>query len=50
MKMLRCEMEVMDAIDEMLMANEELMAEIEADIYDELDLSDNFESEADYED
>ena len=32
MKMLRCEMEVMDAIDEMLMADTELMAEIEADI------------------
>ncbi len=47
MKMLRCEMEVMDAIDEMLMADEELMAEIEADIYEELE---PFESDANYDD
>jgi len=50
MKMLRCEMEVMDAIDDMLMADEELMAEIEAEIYEELEPFENFESDADYDD
>lgn len=34
MKMLRCEMEVMDVIDDMLMADTELMGEIEAEIYE----------------
>lgn len=34
MKMLRCEMEVFDAIDDMLMNDAELMNEIEAEIYE----------------
>lgn len=37
MKMLRCEMEVIDAIDDMLMADANLMAEIETDIYEEME-------------
>ena len=40
MKMLRCEMEVIDAIDDMLMADEELMTEIEAEIYEEIEAND----------
>ena len=37
MKMLRCEMEVFDAIDDMLIADEELMSEIEAEISEEME-------------
>ena len=50
MKMQRCEMEVFDAIDEMLMADDELMAEIEAEIWAEIEPMQNFKSVADYED
>ena len=50
--MLRCEAEVMDVIDDMLMADEELMAELEAQLYDEVETytEDMFESEADWDD
>lgn len=41
MKMLRCEMEVFDAVDDMLMADDELMAEIEAEIYEEMEANDH---------
>ena len=41
MKMLRCEMEVFDAIDDMLIADEELMSEIEAEIYEEMETNDH---------
>lgn len=36
--MLRCEMDIYEAIDNMLMADEELMNEIEAQIYEEIEL------------
>ena len=50
--MLRCEAEVMDVIDAMLMEDEELMAELEAQLYDEIETytEDMFESEADWDD
>ena len=50
--MLRCEAEVMDVIDAMLMEDEELMAELEAQLYDEVETytEDMFESEADWDD
>lgn len=50
--MLRCEAEVMDVIDVMLMEDEELMAELEAQLYDEVETytEDMFESEADWDD
>ena len=50
--MLRCEAEVMDVIDAMLMEDEELMAELEAQLYDEVEVytEDMFESEADWDD
>ena len=50
--MLRCEAEMMDVIDAMLMEDEELMAELEAQLYDEVETytEDMFESEADGDD
>ena len=39
--MLRCEMEVFDAMDEMLISDSELMAEIEAEIYEEMEVDDH---------
>ena len=50
--MLRCEAETMDVIDAMLMEDEELMAELEAQLYDEVETytEDMFESEADWDD
>ena len=50
--MLKCEAEVMDVIDAMLMEDEEFIAELEAQLYDEVETytEDMFESEADWDD